>query len=193
MSTSVVATGGGNGLPSHAGYPSADWGAPPAPDRGGAGLQQLITRTLAAIKRYRWLILAVFVVGSATGIALTRFVKPKYTVDATIWIAENQSAKGPVQAPGLISSDLGWTDLVKSFIILDPVVSKLGLYVRPAEGGDSAFFRGLQPSDSLITTRRPRCSGTARPTRKSSTSSTHSASSCRACKRRRCVSGWSRA
>lgn len=152
MSTSVVATGGGNGLPTHAGYPSADWGAPP-PDRGGAGLQQLITRTLAAIKRYRWLILAVFVVGSATGIALTRFVKPKYTVDATIWIAENQGSKGPVQAPGLISSDLGWTDLVRSFIILDPVVSKLGLYVRPASGADSALFRGLQPSDSLITGR----------------------------------------
>jgi len=116
-------------------------------------MQQLITRTLAALKRYRWLILAVFVVGSATGIALTRFVKPKYAVDATIWIAENQGGRGPVQAPGLISSDLGWTDLVRSFIILDPVVSRLGLYVRPASGSDSALFRGLQPSDSLITGR----------------------------------------
>src|SRR5688572_6433725 len=114
MSTSVVASGGGNSLPSNAGYQNTDWGAPPAPDRGSAGLQQLVTRTLAALKRYRWLILAVFVVGSATGIALTRFVKPKYAVDGTIWIADNQSAKGPVQAPGLISSDLGWSDLVKS-------------------------------------------------------------------------------
>lgn len=151
MSTSVVAPGGGNSLPSNAGYPNPDWGAPPAPERGSAAMQQLVTRTLAAIKRYRWLILAVFVVGSATGIALTRFVSPKYAVDGTIWIAENQSAKGPVQAPGLISSDLGWSDLVKSFSILDAVVSRLGLYVRPASGADTALFRGLQPSDSLIT------------------------------------------
>ncbi len=151
MSTSVVPSGG-NGLPSHGGYPQQDWGAAPPPERDGAGLQHLITRSLAALKRYRWLILAVFVVGSAAGIAATKFVKPKYTVDGTIWIAENQSARtGPVQAPGLIASDLGWSDLVKSFSILDPVVSKLALYIRPASGADTALFRGLYPAERLYT------------------------------------------
>ena len=50
-----------------------------------------------------------------------------------------------------------------------------------------------RPSGSPITTRRRRCSGTARPTSRSSTSSTPSASSCRACRRRRFGSGWCRA
>ncbi|MGQ0648287.1 MAG: polysaccharide biosynthesis tyrosine autokinase [Gemmatimonadaceae bacterium] len=109
-----------------------------------------MARTIAALKRYRWLILAVFVIGSATGVAVTRFVKPKYTVDATIWISSAGNKSGPVQAPGLISSDLGWTDLVKSFIILDPVVSRLALYVTPSSDRDTLVFRGLLPTDSLI-------------------------------------------
>lgn len=149
MSTSVVPSSGGGAVQPHgAGYPSAEW-APP-PDRGSAAMQQLVARSFAALKRYRWLILVIFAVGSATGVAVTRFIKPKYSVDATIWISQGGDRAGPVQAPGLISSDLGWTDLVKSFIILDPVVSKLALYVTPRSDRDSLVFRDLQPTDSLI-------------------------------------------
>ena len=73
---------------------------------------------------------------------------------------------------------------------------------RPAPRASSRF-RSLartattrcaaRPSGSPITTRRRRCSGTARPTSRSSTSSTRSASSCRGCRRRRSASGWCRA
>jgi hypothetical protein len=113
-------------------------------------MQQLVTRTIAALKRYRWLILAVFAIGSTAGIAVTRFIKPKYSVDATVWISSAGSRSGPVQAPGLISNDLGWSDLVRSFVILDPVVSQLALYVTPSSDRDTLVFRGLQPTDSLV-------------------------------------------
>lgn len=150
MANSVVPSSGGSFQSPGLDFNAQDWGGQQAPpDRGGAGLQQLVARTMAAIKRYRWLILAIFVVGSATGVALTRFVKPKFAVDATIWIAENASRNGPVQAPGLIQSDNGWTDLVRSFIILDPVVSQLALYVTPRNERDSLMFRQLMPTDTL--------------------------------------------
>ena len=151
MSTSVVPSAGMNPLQQGGGHSGSDWGAPPAPERGSAAVQQLVARTMAAIKRYRWLILAIFVIGSAAGVAVTRFIKPKYAVDSTIWISEGGAGKGgPVQAPGLISSDLGWTDLVRSFIILDPVVSELALYVTPSSDKDTLVYRGLQPTDSLV-------------------------------------------
>ena len=51
---------------------------------------------------------------------------------------------------------------------------------------------GARRSALPITTRRPRCSGTVRPTSRSSTSSTRSASSCRACRHRPCVNAWCR-
>ena len=50
-----------------------------------------------------------------------------------------------------------------------------------------------RPSVSPITTRKRRCSGTARPTSRSNTSSTRSASSSPACRRPRFGSGWCRA
>jgi capsular exopolysaccharide synthesis family protein len=113
-------------------------------------VRQLITRTLAALKRFAWLIIAVFVVGTVAGILLTGFVEPKYRVNGSIWVADPTGRMGPVQAPGLISNDLSWIELAKSYMVLDPVVSKLSLYVKPADSEDGPLLRGLLPSDSLV-------------------------------------------
>ena len=77
-----------------------------------------------------------------------------------------------------------------------------GVRFKPARPA-SCRFRNLarktitrsaaRRSGSPTTTRRRRCSGTARPTSRSSTSSTRSVSSCRACRRPPFVSGWCRA
>ena len=69
-----------------------------------------------------------------------------------------------------------------------------GFVVVPGAARGGAITRSAaRRSGSPITTRRRRCSGTARPTSRSSTSSTRSASSCRGCRRRRSASAWSRA
>jgi polysaccharide biosynthesis transport protein len=149
MSTSVVPSGGHN--PLTAGYNPPEWGngAPPAP--AGPTARQLVARTLAALKRFAWLIIAVFVVGTVAGVLMTRFVSPKYKVNGSIWVGDMSGGRmGPVQAPGLIANDFGWPELAKSFMVLDPVVSKLALYVSASEPGDGGLFRSLQPSESLI-------------------------------------------
>lgn len=111
-----------------------------------------VARSLAAIKRYKWLVIAVIAIGSAAGFAVTRFVEPKYDVQASIWIAATPGRAGqigPVSAPGLVNSDVAWMELARSFSVLDKVVGKLALYVYPDNAGDTLVVRELFPSDSL--------------------------------------------
>jgi tyrosine-protein kinase Etk/Wzc len=94
--------------------------------------------------------LAIVAVGVSVGFALTRLVAPKYSVNATIWIAKAPTATGPIASPGL-TDQFSWPELARSFIVLDGVVSKLALYVQPRDPGDTLLVRGLRPSDSLVT------------------------------------------
>ena len=129
------------------------WGgqaSSPPPQGGGVGDQ--VARSISAIKRYKWLVIAVIVVGSAAGFALTRFVDPKYDVSAAIWIAATPGRNGqmgPVSAPGLVNSDVAWMELARSFSVLDKAVGRLALYVTPDVPGDTLLVRDLFPSDSV--------------------------------------------
>lgn len=132
--------------------PMPQWGGAPSAPPSESGVGDQITRSLAAIKRYKWLVLSVVAVGSAAGVTLTRFVEPKYDVSASIWIAATPGRNGqlgPVAAPGLVNSDVAWMELARSFSVLDKVVSKLALYVYPDVAGDTLVVRDLYPSDSL--------------------------------------------
>jgi capsular exopolysaccharide synthesis family protein len=108
-----------------------------------------VARVWSSLKRYKWLILAIVVTGTSVGYALTRMVRPKYDVNATIWVARQPSSQGPVTAPGLLTDALSWTELARSFVVLDRVVARLGLYVEPADLADSLVFRGLLPTEAL--------------------------------------------
>jgi capsular exopolysaccharide synthesis family protein len=114
-----------------------------------SSLGEQLGRFTSALRRYKWLILAVVAVGSSVGFALTRLVPPKYRVDGSIIIRKNSSGSGPISAPGLISDPSSWVDLTRSFIVLDQVVQRLGLYVQPAVVTDSARFRDLKPAGTL--------------------------------------------
>lgn len=153
MSTSIIQSSGQN-LPTAGGEYAGGWGesAHAAPE-DTKSFRQAFGRTLAALRRYWWLIVSIFVVGTSVGIAMTRFIKPKYRVDGTLWIATKNNSGGNlglVQSPGLVATELGWQELAKSFVILDPVVSDLGLYVRPKAERDTSVFKGLLPTDSLV-------------------------------------------
>jgi tyrosine-protein kinase Etk/Wzc len=112
-------------------------------------LSEQIGRVVAAIRRYKWLILAIVAVGSSAGFALTRLVSPKYTVNGSIMIRRSLGNTGPITAPGLMSDPNSWVDLTRSFIVLDGVVQSLGLFVRTTNPADSALVRDLKPTSLL--------------------------------------------
>jgi capsular exopolysaccharide synthesis family protein len=101
------------------------------------------------MRRYKWLIVAVIAIGLSAGFALTRINKPNYTVVGSIMMARSPSGQGPITSPGLISDPNSWVDLVRSYIVLDQVVQRLGLWVTPASVADTAIVRDLLPSQSL--------------------------------------------
>ncbi|MBK6486531.1 MAG: polysaccharide biosynthesis tyrosine autokinase [Gemmatimonadetes bacterium] len=156
MSANLVPSSPNNAAAARAdGYsPMAQWGGAPSspPPSSGGGMGEQVARTLAALKRYKWLVIAVIAVGSTAGFILTRFVSPKYDVSASIWIAATSGKAGtigPVSAPGLVNSDVAWMELARSFSVLDKVVGKLALYVYPDIPSDTVIVRDLFPSDSL--------------------------------------------
>lgn len=102
-------------------------------------------RYLSALRRYKWLILGIAVVGTGIGFAVTRMTVPEYQAQGTIWIADRETdTHGPVQGDELLGAG-AWADLLKSSTIMDRVVERMGLYLWPANVADSAVFAGFQP------------------------------------------------
>ncbi|HEX6052165.1 MAG TPA: polysaccharide biosynthesis tyrosine autokinase [Gemmatimonadaceae bacterium] len=123
------------------------WGPPAAPaatQPGGVN----VSRYISALKRYKWLILGVVILGAAVGALATRFVRPEYQVEATVVIAEPPDPKGPIQA-GQVLNEQAWRELIKSFAILDPVARQLRLYVVPGTARDSGLFAGFDHTTDL--------------------------------------------
>lgn len=148
MPANLIPADSNNGVPAHYQPGGAAWGpAPVAPP--ASTLSEQLGRIVAALRRYKWLILAVVAVGSSAGFALTRLVSPKYTVNGSIIIRQTASGSGPISAPGLITGGSAWVDLTRSFIVLDQVVQSLGLYVRATNAADSSLVRDLRPSGLL--------------------------------------------
>ncbi len=117
--------------------PSAPPGWPPAPAPASDGGIPWF-RYFSAVRRFKWLILAIVAAGTAAGLGATRFLTPEYEVQATIWISTpnpNARTSGPIRATELLSNPQSWPELLKSFTILDTTVKALKLYVQPANQG----------------------------------------------------------
>ena len=107
-------------------------------------------RILSALWRYKWFIMVVPLLSGAGGKFATRYVRPQYVTQATIWI--NQPDKrgagaGPFQASQSFTAE-AWADLIKSFAVLDSVVAERRLWfavLTPgADSGLVASFVGLE-------------------------------------------------
>ncbi|MGH7647663.1 MAG: GumC family protein [Gemmatimonadaceae bacterium] len=106
-------------------------------------------RYFAALRRYKWLIMILVVVGGAAGVVVTKFMPPEYATQGQLWINDNGAAQrseapGPVQADELLAAG-AWADLLKSSTIMDRVVKRMSLYIWPAQLSDSAALDGFQP------------------------------------------------
>lgn len=111
-------------------------------------------RYLSALLRFKWLIIAIVVLGTAAGIGATRFLTPRYEVQATIWISmpnPNARTSGPIRASELLSNPQSWPELLKSFTILDTTVRALKLYVQPAREADWPLLADFATAETFRT------------------------------------------
>jgi len=111
-----------------------------------------LERAIGALRRYRWLILGVFLLSVGGGIVATSVVQPRYTVSATIWIQSETPAlndRGPIRSGGLLNSQ-AWVELLKSYRIADAVVRKLTLYVKPEKPADLPLFANFGIADRFM-------------------------------------------
>ena len=103
-------------------------------------------RYVAALLRFKWLVLAATLVGLGAGAVLARRTKPVYEAQATIWV-ESQTERGateqgPIQQAQLLGAT-GWVDLLTSYVVLDHAVSQAKLYLTVPSGLDSTLFGGF--------------------------------------------------
>ena len=123
------------------------WGPPAQPAAQAQGAMSL-GRYVSALKRYKWLIAIMTLVGVAGGVVATKFITPTYQVDTTIVIGESPDPKGPVR-PQVTLREEAWRELLLSFAILDPVARQSGSYLTPKSEADSAIFRNFEPTSDL--------------------------------------------
>jgi capsular exopolysaccharide synthesis family protein len=107
-----------------------------------------IERPIAAVRRYKWLMLAVVALMAGAGVAATKFVSPQFEVRASIMLTADASDRtGPIRSPGLLSAD-DWSQLLRSFTISDAVVRKLTLYLLlDHPDADEELFKGFTLGD----------------------------------------------
>ncbi len=127
-------------VPGVMGAPSAFPQAPPPDEEPGIQWG----RYLAALQRYRWLILGVPILGTGLAVFATRFIKPQYTAAATIWIEPRRSeGAAPIRAEQLLQQTFAWVELLRTPVVLDSAVLKMKLYLEPRDPKDSTLFRGF--------------------------------------------------
>lgn len=105
-------------------------------------------RIATAVMRFKWLIVAVTLLGTAAGIAATRlFFKPLFVAQGSVWIdrpapRSAASGAGPIRPDQLFDSH-AWVDLATSYVVLDHVVRELRLYLELGAPRDTAAFARL--------------------------------------------------
>jgi len=113
-----------------------------------------IGHTLAVLWRRRWWLAAFTVAGLLGGIVGSRFLVPKYSATATIWVEQQnrrgQQGRGPIKGVSVLEG-AGWRDVYKSFAVLEPVVRRrrLNVTILEPEQLDRQTVRGLRPGPQL--------------------------------------------
>jgi len=152
MSTSPLPLHAGSTVPAVA--PTAP--LPTGADLGfGQGFAQPETgvdwrRVLSAVARFKWLIAVVTIVGTVGGLAATRFIKPQYMVQATLWIDQPDQRGGPERGPIRAGQPLepeAWLDLLKSYRVLDQVVRDQRLFLTPKAREDAPLFETFRVAE----------------------------------------------
>lgn len=113
-----------------------------------------IFRYLAAIRRFKWLVLLLAVVGLGGGVLAARYLRESYDVQAMVLIADRSSISGSVQSNPLFVANQ-WKENFFSYKIIQPVAESRRLYIIGPQsvgapvpppgpsGPDKDLFNGL--------------------------------------------------
>ena len=139
------------GYPAEAGAPLQNWPAPP-PDEPRSGFQ--LERIFSAIKRYRWLVAGLFIVGLGGGLIATRFIVPQYQAVASIWLGVGGrgnagGAAGPVEGTDPQQDAQNWMNLLLSSDVMNSIVQKRQLYLTLDDPADSSAFQEFAIGDGF--------------------------------------------
>lgn len=139
-----VVSPGGNGA--SGGPAPTRWLRGGADDQTGAPEGGELARYLSILRRAKWLVLSVGLLGLVGGVVLARYTKLVYQAQATIWVESvpdrGTTEQGPIQQAQLLGSS-GWVELLKSYVVLDPVVSQTKAYLTTPPDVDSTLFAGF--------------------------------------------------
>jgi succinoglycan biosynthesis transport protein ExoP len=119
--------------------------APPPPPPEQSDWQRYFNSVL----RHKWLVLAVTLLGTLAGVVATRFLDPRYTAKAILWVDVAVGRDRGVQSQQLLDSR-GWVELVSSNAVLDTVVKQRGLFLHPETSADSAAVAGFDVADKVV-------------------------------------------
>jgi capsular exopolysaccharide synthesis family protein len=112
--------------------------APPEQEAAGVNPKRL----LAAVMRYKWLLLVLTIAGGAGGVLATKIQGPVYEAQATIWMEQGSSRDGPItNGPPIMP--FNWVDLLRSYTVLDSVVKEQRLFITPKRPEDMQLMRGF--------------------------------------------------
>lgn len=126
-------------------------------DNGGLGLAPPLPepgipwgRYISALRRYKWLMLAIVILGTSASVGATRFLKPEYKATATIYIEPPPDDAGPIRAAELLRS-FGWLELLTTGVVLDTVAITQRLYLIPENEKDSTVFASFALGEKYAT------------------------------------------
>ena len=120
-----------------------------APDLEEAGpdLSFVIRRSIAAIVRYKWIVLTIVLLAGATAFAIHDRFSAVYEAEGKVWISSpDNPQRGPVRAGALLASN-SWSDLLTSYAVIGKVVRELHLYVRPLDPRTNSLFANMDVNE----------------------------------------------
>src|SRR5437764_2634173 len=112
---------------------------------GGGAVDSDWERYLGAVRRRKWLVLALTALGTLLGVLASRLLAPEYSATALLWFeAEDRSRDPRATEPDELLNPSGWIDLVESNAVLEDVVRERRLYLQPRSPNDSSAVATLQ-------------------------------------------------
>jgi capsular exopolysaccharide synthesis family protein len=129
---------GGAVAPPRPGAVAEPW---PDDDLGGGGEDgQSAKRILAALRRYRGLVIASAVLGIGAGYVAYQMGQPEYQVEGSFWLTQRSSGDlaGPL-AQGILLSPRAFTDLMRTGAVLTPAIISERLYLRTGSTNETAM------------------------------------------------------